>query len=110
MFYIFFINYAIKELKNAEGGLMLTQGLKKPTYLFDTNNKPKDLTTYEARSEVYKAILASRVRQYIEREEIINYNTNVIYGFIWGQYTPGLQSVLNGNEDYPNKSKTFDLI
>ena len=35
---------------------------------------------------------------------------NIIYGIIWGQYTPGVQLVLKGNEDYPTKSKFFDSL
>ena len=57
------INYEIKELKNSEDVLMLIQELKDPTYFFGTNNKPKDITPYEARSEAKKEIMASRVRQ-----------------------------------------------
>ena len=46
--------------------MMLIQDQKYPKYFFDYNNKPKDLTTEEARSQFNKAILAARVRQYIE--------------------------------------------
>ena len=61
------INYAIEELDNAEDVLVLIQDLKDPTTFFDAINKPKSITTDEARSKVYKAILAARVRQYIKR-------------------------------------------
>ena len=75
---------------------------------FYYNNKPEDLTKEESSSEVNKAILAAIVRQYIKREARLASNMNKIYGTIWGKCTPGLQSVLKGNEEYNNKSKTFD--
>ena len=32
------------------------------------------------------------------------------YGIIWGKYTLGIQSFLKRNEDFPSKSKQFDLL
>ena len=55
--------------------------------------------------QTYRQILATILRQYIEIEAILVSNMNKIYGIIWGQCTPGLQSVFKGNEDFPNKSK-----
>ena len=91
---------------------MLIQDPVDPKSYFDANNDPTDLTPYEAISEAQKSILAARVRQYIKREEIIYSNMNRIYGIIWGQCIPGLQSVLNWNENYPTKFKmlNFELI
>ena len=45
---------------------MLIHDLKDPKYFFDTDNKPKELTPDEARSETEKAIPAARVRHYID--------------------------------------------
>ena len=54
--------------------------------------------------------MAERVRQYIDREAQLVSNMNKLYGIIWGQCTPGLKSVLKGNEDFFYKSKKFDLL
>ena len=62
------INYTIKELKKLEEGLVLVQDMEYPKASFDTKNKPKDLNKAEAKSEVKKSLLDTRVRQYIERE------------------------------------------
>ena len=71
-----------------------------PKASFDTKNEPKYLNEAGAKSEVKKAILSSRVMQYIEREEILVSNMNFFNGIIWGQCTPGLQSVLKVNDDF----------
>ena len=62
------INYTIKELKNLEEGLVLVQDMEYPKDYLGTKNKPKDLNKAEAKSEVKKYLLDTRVRQYIERE------------------------------------------
>ena len=76
------INYTIKEINNAEVVLMLIQDLMYPKSLVYFKNKPNDPTIEEAKSEVNKAILAARVRQYIEQEARIYLNMNKIYGII----------------------------
>ena len=86
---------------------MLIQYLVDPKASFGANNEPKYLTSYEANYEVKKLILATIVRQYIERESILTPKINRIYCIIWGQCTPGLKSVLKVNEDYPTKSNFF---
>ena len=60
------INSAIEEKNNAEDVLMLIQDLKDTRSFFDYKSNPKNLTKKEARSEVNKEILDSRVRHYIE--------------------------------------------
>ena len=70
----------------------------------DTKNEPKNLKKAEAKSEVKKYILDARVRQYPEREAIFFSNMNKNYGIICVKFTPGLQSVFKGNENFPSKS------
>ena len=65
------ITYTMKQLKNAEDVLMLVQGMEYPKDSFDTKKEPNDLNEYEANYEVKKAIMAARVRHYIEREKIL---------------------------------------
>ena len=60
------INYAVKAINNSEAVLIFIQDLKEPKYLFDFKKNPKDLAAEEADSEVNKAILAARVRQYVK--------------------------------------------
>ena len=57
---------------------MLTQDLLDSKDSFDSNNKTNNLTSDEEKSEVKKPILSARVRQYIEREEILAPNMNII--------------------------------
>ena len=89
---------------------MLIQDLVDIKSSFDAKNEPKNLNPYGARSEVKKAILASRVRNYIVKWEILASNMNRIYGIIWGRFNPGLQSVLKGKKYYPTKSKISDSL
>ena len=74
------MNYAIKEIKNAEDVLMLIRYLKEPRLFLYYNNNPQDLNSEELMSEVNKEILAARVTQYIEREARLSLNMNRIYG------------------------------
>ena len=78
---------------------MLIQYVVDTKASFDSNNKPKDPNTDEAIPYVKKVILAAILRQYIDRESRISSNRNIIYGIIWGQFTPGIQSASKGNED-----------
>ena len=64
----------------------------------------------ETKYEVKKDIPSKRTRQYIEMETRLVSNMNKIYGIIWGQCTPGLQSVLKENEDFPSKSNSFGFL
>ena len=86
---------------------MIIQDLVDTKSSFDANNWTKNITPDEANYEVKKAILYSRVRQYIERYKILAYKRNILYGIIWLKCTPGLQSVLEGNEEYPTKYRLF---
>ena len=45
----------------------MVQDMEDPKASFDTKNEPKHLDETEAKSEVKKAILAVRVRHYVER-------------------------------------------
>ena len=63
---------------------MLIQDLVDTESFFYASNKPKNPTSYEAKSEVKKSILAEIVCQYIERETSLVSNINKIYGIIWG--------------------------
>ena len=81
------VTHTIKEIKNSEDVLIIIQDLKDPKSLFDFKNKPKYLTTEESKSEVNKAILAVRLRQYIEQEERLSLNMIKIYGIMWAQFT-----------------------
>ena len=65
--------------------------MEDPKAIFDTKNELKYLNETGANYEVKKAIIAARVRQYIEREVRLVSNMNKIYGIIWGQCTLGLQ-------------------
>ena len=76
------INYAIKEIKNAEDVLMLIQDMKDPKSLFNLRNNPKDMTAEESNSELNKEILAARVRHYTKQEARLYSNMNNIYGII----------------------------
>ena len=62
------INYTIKDLNNAKYFLLLVQDMEDPKTSFDTKNELKDLNENEPKSKIKKAILATRVRKYIERE------------------------------------------
>ena len=73
------INYTIKELNNTRDFIVLVQEMEDPKGYFDTKNEPKDSYKSEAKSEVKKYILATRVRQYIDREARLVYK---IYGII----------------------------
>ena len=94
----------MKELENVEYVLALVQDMEDPKSSFDIK-KSKYLNETEAKSEVKKYRMAARVKKYIEREARLVSNMNTIYGIIWGQCTPGVQSVLKGNEDFPSRSK-----
>ena len=70
--------------------------MEHPKAYFDSRNKPKYLNEAEAKYEVKVDILDARERQYIEIEARLVSNMNKIYGIVWGQCNPGLQSVLKG--------------
>ena len=105
VFRFFLINYTIKESNNSNYVLVLVQDMEYPKASFDTKNGPKYLNETEAKSEFKKYVLDERVRKYIEREGRLVSNMKKSYGIIWGHCTPGLQSVLKGNEDFLSKSK-----
>ena len=73
--------------------------MEDPKASFDTNNEPKDLIEAEAKSEIKKSILDTIVSKYERGARLVS-NMNKIYGIIWGQCTPGPQSVLNRNNDF----------
>ena len=71
--------------------------MEDPKACFVTKNEPKHFDETEAKSEVKKDILSARVRKYIYREKRLVANMNKIYGIMWVECTPGLQSVLKVN-------------
>ena len=56
--------------------------MEDPKAIFNTKNELKYLNETGANYEVKKAIIAARVRQYIEREVRLVSNMNNIYGII----------------------------
>ena len=82
---------------------MLIQDLVDTKVYFEANNEPKYLTSEEIMYELNKAILYAIVRQYIEGETILGSDMNKIYSIIWGKCSPGLQSALKENKEYPIK-------
>ena len=77
------INYTIKESNNTNDVLVLIQAMEYTKASLDAKYEPPYLDETEAKSEVKKAILDVRVRQYIEREAILVSNMNNIYDIIW---------------------------
>ena len=77
---------------------------------FEEDNMPEDLDEKESKSILKKKIIELPLTRYMDREEQIKENPNKIYGVVFEQCTPSIQSLMKGVPDYKNKSKDFDCF
>ena len=51
-----------------------------------------------------------RMKHFLDWEEQLKENKVKIYGLVIGQCTPALRSTLKGNEDFEEKSRTYNAL
>ena len=81
-----------------------------PSSSFDDYNKPNDLTDDETKSYANIKIHQKTIKLYVTRELGTNINLDKIHGLVLGQCTHSLQSMIKNENDYKDKSNTFDIL
>ena len=66
--------------------------MKDPWSAFDKAEKPEDLFEKEKEWDINILIQKDKVSPYIKLKRKIKNNFRKLYGFIWGQCTPSLQT------------------
>ena len=77
---------------------------------FDNDNKPKNLTDEEKKSDVNTKIHQQRIKIYITRELGMKSNMNKIHCLVWEQCTYILQSMIKHENYYRDKPDNFDTL
>ena len=90
--------------------LCVVTNMEDPMKTFEEDNMPEDLDEKESKSILKKKIIELPLTRYMDREEQIKENPNKIYGVVFEQCTPSIQSLMKGVPDYKNKSKDFDCF
>ena len=104
------INYVGREFKNADDILpMLREGIN-PKTDFETKHLSKPLSAADANNEIKEALLKERIKIYIAREPQLKQNVTKLYNVVWGQCTDQLQSAINYQSNYEEKSKEKDVL
>ena len=100
--------YVERKFENEKYVLCVVIEMEDQIKTFEENNMPEDLDEEEAKCTLKKKILELALTRYINGEEKIKLNMNKIYGILFRQCTPSLQSVMKGVPDHENKSKNFN--
>ena len=72
--------------------------------------KPQTLTDEQTRDVVFVAQKTEEAKDYVKRMRVLRNNIPKLYGLVWGQCTPGLQSELQGESEYKDKSNEFNCL
>ena len=84
--------------------------MKDPWSAFEKEEKPEELTEKEKERDINILIQKEKVSEYIKLERKIKNNVRKLYGFIWGQCTPSLQTSVKHLAEYKEKSNDYDVI
>ena len=99
-----------RNIENVKDRMCVVTAMDHPIETFEEDNMPKCLDEEEAKSILNKKRLNLGIKKYRIKEEKIKENMNKIYGILFVQCTPSLQSVLKIVPDYENKSKYCNCL
>ena len=71
---------------------------------------PVDLTAEEAKSEVKKLLKTEEVKKFGNRRQQAKDNLVKVFGLIWGQCSPGLQTAIKGEDDYDEAVEEHKVV
>ena len=91
--------------ENEEYVLCVVTDMEDPVKKYEEGKMLEHLDEEKEKSILEKKIIELALKRYVDREEIIKENMNKIYGIVFGQCTPSLQSVMKIVPYYEKKSK-----
>ena len=105
-------NYILKNLSNATDVLPLLKNLQDPTIDFVKNNMPAPhFTEEEIKIDAMKKAVNDQIaKQFAIRIGTLNTNVTKIYGYIWGQCTPGVQADIKSKKDFETESSKYNAL
>jgi len=99
----------LRDFDNPRDIVIVIRDLEEPvTELLKIN--PSKLTTEEVTGVILVAMKTEEGKDYVKRSHTLQNNLPKLYGLMWGQCTPGLQSELQGDLSYKEKSKDYDCL
>ncbi len=103
-------DYVIKTLTHPDDVVKIIKKMKDPEAEFEKEHMPTDLTAEEAKSMAKKSIFEQKCKLYVAREQTMKSNKSKIYSLIWGQCSPGLRAVVQGDKDFETKEEKRDVL
>ena len=73
-------------------------------------DEPVDLTEEEERSKVKVMLKTEEVKKFGARRQLAKDNLVKVYGLIWGQCSPGLQTAMKGEDGYDDALDGHDVL
>ena len=101
---------AVKDINNLTKALckdMLKISKMKIKFGVDTKT---DASKKADKEEAVKELFKQAMSTFSKRRDQLDQNCTKLFGTIWGQCLPALQSEVIGDEDYKTKSKDFDCV
>lgn len=103
-------DYVIKTLTHPDDVFKIIKKMEDPEAKFEKEHMPTDLTNEEAKSMAKKSIFEQKCKLYVAREQTMKSNKSKIYSLIWGQCSPGLQAIIQGDKDFVTKEEKRDVL
>ena len=72
--------------------------------------EPVDLTEEEEKSKVKVLLKTEEVKKFGARRQLAKDNLVKVYGLIWGQCSPGLQTAMKGEAGYDDALDDHDVL
>ena len=98
--------YIINELKNGDSIIEVT---KKPkATIIEKDQKPKELSDEAKQSTVDVEIHKEEIKDYVKDLKLLKANLKKVYGIIYGNCTESVQTMIETDSEYNEKSKKID--
>jgi len=99
----------MKEYTNGEDVVMITKDLHVDLIeKLETENKPKNLTVEEKKSDVEVDITREEIKVYVRDLKLLKSNVKKMYSLVFGNCTDGVPTLHKAEELYEEKYCAFD--
>ena len=101
--------YILRVFQNPEDIIVLVRDLKVPTSVLNTS-RPIALSAEDEKDPIMVMIQNEEIKNFFQKRSTLRRNIINLYGLIWGQCYPALQSKLEGNPEYITKFPTYNCL
>ena len=81
-----------------------------PIKYFESKQNTKSMGVDDIKYPINATIHKQQVNNYVNREAGLRITLDKIYGFVWGQCSHGIKSIISNKRDFKEKMDVFDCL